>query len=138
MVHLPGSPDVPDTRARTERSPIPNIHSRNVRSPHHLATTPMLGAESIILSDLPRSSRCFVPAQLAWMKIASEDPTIAFDNAKDVSETRFDRRPPIWHGTTDVDQGKACEPPDYKHVPERQDPCPAWFEGLLFYDSPIL
>ena len=59
--HFPGSPDVPDTRARTLRSPIPNKHSSNVRSPHHLAIVPMLGAESIILSDLPRSSRCSVP-----------------------------------------------------------------------------
>ena len=41
MVQLPGSPDVPDTRARTLRSPIPNRHSSDVRSPHHLAIIPM-------------------------------------------------------------------------------------------------
>ena len=55
----------------------------------------MLGAESIILSDLPRSSRCFVPAQLAWMKTASDGPTNAFGDAKDVCETRFVHLPPI-------------------------------------------
>ena len=95
MVQFPGSPDVPDTRASTERSPIPNKHSSNVRSPHHLAIVPMLGAESIILSDVPRSSRYFVPAQLAWMKTAADGPPNAFDNAKDVFETRSVHLPPI-------------------------------------------